>query len=58
MELPYQVVQACLYTCILYPLLFYNPSASSFFFYLCMTLLSLMFYVAFGMVRGLGHTEN
>ena len=54
MEFPYQLVQACLYTCILYPMLFYNNSAICFFYYLCMTLLSLMLYVAFGMVRNYG----
>lgn len=48
-EMPYQFVQVCFFVCILYPMLFFIRSAAHFFFYLAMTLLSLMFYVSFGM---------
>ena len=43
-------VQISIFVCILYPMLFFIRTAAHFFFYLCMALLSLMFYVSFGMV--------
>ena len=45
-------VQISIFVCILYPMLFFIRTAAHFFFYLCMALLSLMFYVSFGMVSG------
>ena len=42
-------LQTIIFVCILYPMIFFERTAIHFFFYLCMTLLSLMFYVAFGM---------
>ena len=36
--------------CIFYPMLGFASSASHFFYFLAMTLLSLMFYVAYGQV--------
>ena len=47
-ELPWQLAQSVLFTCILYPLMAYERTASSFFYYLGMTFLNLVFYVAFG----------
>ncbi len=44
-----QFAQSVLFVCIMYPMLYFNRTAASFFFYLFMMILSLMFYVAFGM---------
>lgn len=48
-ELPYQLVQVIVFVCIMYPMLFFVRSAAHFFFYLLLSFLTLMFYVAFGM---------
>ena len=49
LPLPPLPPQTIIFVCILYPMIFFERTAIHFFFYLCMTLLSLMFYVAFGM---------
>ena len=42
--------QAIIFVCIFYPMLGFASSAAHFFYFLAMTLLSLMFYVAYGQV--------
>ncbi|GAX75668.1 hypothetical protein CEUSTIGMA_g3111.t1 [Chlamydomonas eustigma] len=48
-ELPYQLVQTCIFVGIVYFMLGFQQTAEAFFYYLSMTLFSLMFYVSFGM---------
>ena len=47
---PWHLSQTSLFTCILYPMLFYKSAAISFFYYFCIVLLYLMLYVALGSV--------
>jgi len=47
-ELPYQLAQTAVFTGIIYPMLGFQNTALSFFYFFCVTLQYLMLYVAFG----------
>jgi hypothetical protein len=49
-EMPYILVQCVVLVCIVYPLVQYTSSAAHFFYYLLLTVQSIVFYTSFGMV--------